>query len=53
MKKETVKQAGKFGIVGVSNTLIDFGVFNLLTAVFGVYVVIANLFSVSIAIINS
>jgi putative flippase GtrA len=53
MANETVKQAGKFGIVGISNTLIDLGIFNLLTLVFGVWIVVANIISVSIAIINS
>jgi putative flippase GtrA len=53
MATETAKQAGKFGIVGISNTLIDLGIFNVLTLVFGVYVVIANVISVSIAILNS
>lgn len=56
MKKganETAKQAGKFGLVGILNTVIDLGLFNLLTQVFGVYVVAANIVSVSVAIINS
>lgn len=50
---ETAKQAGKFGLVGILNTVIDFGVFNVLTQIFGVYVVAANIVSVSVAIINS
>jgi putative flippase GtrA len=56
MKKdssETAKQAGKFGLVGILNTVIDLGIFNLLSQVFGVYVVVANVVSVSAAIINS
>jgi putative flippase GtrA len=51
--KETAKQAGKFGLVGIMNTAIDLGVFNVLSQVFGLYVVAANVISVSIAIINS
>lgn len=50
---ETAKQAGKFGIVGILNTVIDLGIFNVLSQVFGVYVVTANLISVSAAIVNS
>ncbi len=50
---ETAKQAGKFGIVGISNTVIDIGLFNLLTGLFGMYVVWANTISVTAAIINS
>lgn len=56
MKKETTetaKQAGKFGIVGILNTVIDLGIYNVLSQFFGVYVVTANLISVSVAIINS
>lgn len=53
MANETVKQAGKFGIVGVSNTLIDLGVYNLLIFMFGMYTVYASVISVSLAIINS
>ncbi|MDD3480651.1 MAG: GtrA family protein [Patescibacteria group bacterium] len=51
--KETVKQAGKFGIVGVSNTVIDLAVYNLLIFGFGMYEVSASVISVSLAIINS
>lgn len=53
MKKETVKQAGKFGVVGISNTLLDLGVFNILTEVFKIFPVYSNIVSVSLAIINS
>jgi putative flippase GtrA len=56
MKKDvskTAKQAGKFGLVGILNTAIDLGIFNVLTQLFGVYVVVANVISVSVAIINS
>lgn len=56
MKKEvneTAKQAGKFGLVGILNTVLDLGLFNLLTQAFGVFVVVANVISVTVAIINS
>lgn len=56
MKKkanETAKQAGKFGLVGIMNTVIDLGIFNVLSQVFGVYVVVANIISVGVAIVNS
>ena len=51
--KETVKQVGKFGVVGIMNTVIDFGVYNLLIFAFSFYAVYASIISVSIAIINS
>ena len=52
-KNKLTKQVGKFGIVGISNTVIDLGIFNVLNQVFSVYVVYANIVSVSLAIINS
>lgn len=51
--KETVKQAGKFGIVGIINTLIDLGIYNFLIFIFGMYAVYASMISVSVAIVNS
>lgn len=52
-KKELTKQVGKFGIVGIINTLVDIGIFNVLKFVFGFTTVIANIISVSAAIVNS
>ena len=58
---ETTKQAGKFAVVGILNTTIDYLVLNLLvffgfTAVFvilGQKFLVANLISVFVAMINS
>lgn len=52
-KKELTKQVGKFGIVGIINTLVDIGIFNVLKFIFGFATVTANIISVSAAIINS
>jgi putative flippase GtrA len=46
-------QVVRFGMVGVLNTLVDFGAFNLLVFVFGVPVLVAYPFSVTAGIINS
>jgi len=43
----------KFNIVGISNTLVDFGVYTLLTAVFGLDAIVANLISYPCGIVNS
>ncbi|MDD4931057.1 MAG: GtrA family protein [Candidatus Colwellbacteria bacterium] len=61
MKEKVYSQAAKFGIVGILNTLIDMLVLNLLiwagfTTVFtvlGQKFLVANIISVSIAIVNS
>jgi putative flippase GtrA len=46
-------QVVRFGIVGVLNTLVDFGAFNLMVFVFGMPVLVAYPFSVTAGIINS
>lgn len=46
-------QVVRFGMVGVLNTLVDFGAFNLMVFVFGVPVLVAYPFSVSAGIVNS
>jgi putative flippase GtrA len=46
-------QVVRFGMVGVLNTLVDFGAFNLLVFVFGVPVLVAYPFSVTAGIVNS
>lgn len=47
-------QAGKFGVVGVINTLIDFAIFNLLTSkLFRIHKIPANICSTTIAMVFS
>ena len=48
-----VKQFIKFSFVGMLNTLIDFGIYYLLTRYAGLYYIYANIISVFIAITNS
>jgi len=48
-----IKQLAKFSITGIINTLIDFGVLNLLVQVFSWSVLPANSISFSLAVINS
>lgn len=50
---ETAKQVGKFGIVGIINTLVDVIILNVLYLGFGVKKEVANVISVSVAIVNS
>ena len=51
--KRIAGQFGKFMAVGVMNFLVDFGVFKLLSVVFGVPVVISNIISYTCGVINS
>lgn len=46
-------KAAKFAVVGVANTLIDYGVFVLLAQVLGVNVYLAQVVSYSCGILNS
>lgn len=46
-------QVGRFGIVGVANTLIDFGLLNLITRVTNLNDVTANVFSACVAMVFS
>ena len=47
------KEVGKFGVVGVFNTLFDFFVLNILSLVLGIPKIPANLISTSLAMIIS
>ena len=46
-------KAAKFALVGVSNTLIDYGVFALLAQLFSVNIYLSQVISYSCGIINS
>ena len=46
-------QVGRFGIVGILNTLIDFGTLNLLTRLFGLSDLMANIPATTIAMLFS
>lgn len=48
-----VKRVGKFGIVGIANTLIDFAIYNVLFGVVGLDVRVANIISTTIAMVFS
>lgn len=41
----------KFGVVGIIAFFIDFGIFKLLSSVFGVYYLVANFFGFTISLI--
>ncbi len=51
--KKAAWQFGKFMAVGVMNFLVDFGVFKLLSVVFGVPVVVSNIISYTCGVVNS
>lgn len=48
-----LKRVGKFGLVGAINTIIDFSLYNLLSAVAGFSLIAANLTSTSVAMVFS
>lgn len=56
-KYESLVQIVKFGIVGVSNTVVDFAVLNFLMWVFkinsGTWMIVFNVAAFSLAVINS
>lgn len=52
MQMQEKKQVGRFAVVGIINTLIDFVVLNVLVK-FGVGPGVANVISVSVAMVNS
>ncbi len=49
--KKLIDQIMKFGIVGFIAFFIDFGIFKLLSGVFGVYYLVANFFGFTISLI--
>ncbi|MBU1119403.1 GtrA family protein [Patescibacteria group bacterium] len=60
MKQKTITtlyQLVRFGVAGGLNTLLDWGILNLLTTTFNVYsgelILVFNIFSVSAALVNS
>ncbi|HSX15096.1 MAG TPA: GtrA family protein [Candidatus Saccharimonadales bacterium] len=48
-----VKRIGKFGAVGIINTIIDFTIYNVLTSKVGLTLIQANFFSTTVAMIFS
>ena len=48
-----VRQFIKFGLVGASSTIIDWGIYLVLTRFLGIYYIMAKILSFSIAVINS
>ncbi len=53
MKKPFDLHVIKFGLIGIMNTAIDFGIFTLLTMVFAIGSVISHVISYSCGVINS
>ena len=51
--KKAILQFGKFLVVGAINFLVDFGIFKLLTVVFGMLTVPANVISYTAGVLNS
>ena len=51
--KKATLQFGKFLVVGAINFLVDFGIFKLLTVVFGMLIVPANIISYTTGVLNS
>lgn len=49
--KKLINQIMKFGVVGFTAFFIDFGIFKLLSGVFGVYYLVANFFGFTISLI--
>ncbi|MBW4062097.1 GtrA family protein [Candidatus Saccharibacteria bacterium] len=46
-------RVGKFGAVGIINTIIDFGIYNVLAGVFGFHILVANAISTTVAMVFS
>jgi putative flippase GtrA len=52
-KRHDIKRVGKFGLVGIFNTLIDFFFFNVLSGPAGLGLIQANIISTTIAMMFS
>ena len=50
---QAVAQAGKFGLVGLASTVIDFSILNLVHNLFGLTLIQANLISTTVAMVFS
>lgn len=48
-----VRQFVKFGLVGLSSAVIDWGIYLALTRIFGVFYLMAKILSFSVALFNS
>lgn len=53
IERRGVRQFVKFGLVGVSSTAIDWGIFYVLYLVFGIYYLAAKMISFSVSVVNS
>ncbi len=49
LPRKGMRQAVKFGLVGLCNTSIDYGVYLVLTRIFFTYVLVANAFAMACA----
>ncbi len=53
LRAKITGEVGRFGLVGVLNTLLDIVLVNILTQIFGVALIAAGLISGTVAMINS
>lgn len=52
-KRRGIRQFIKFGIVGISSTVIDWGIYLIVTRIFGIYYLMAKILSFGVAVLNS
>jgi putative flippase GtrA len=52
-RRHNIKRAGKFGLVGILNTGIDFTIYNLLSSVVGLSLIQSNIISTTISMMFS
>jgi putative flippase GtrA len=52
-KRHDIKRVGKFGLVGVLNTLIDFAIYNVLSGPIGLGLIQSNIISTTVAMMFS